>query len=246
MYMRMKKLEPIVQCRNLSKIYKIEDNRIVAVQNVNLDIYKGEFVCIVGTSGSGKSTLLYLLAGIERPTKGQIRIAGMRLDKMTESELVKFRLQKVGFIFQAFNLFPYYSALDNVALPLSLRGVNSFERKRKAAQMLKIVGLSNRAKNRPAQMSGGQQQRVSIARALVTSPEILFADEPTGNLDSHTGEDIIRLMSDETKKQGKTLIMVTHDIEKAKYADRVIKVIDGEVVDIVDNTLEVLNETHEI
>ncbi len=239
-------MEPIVQCRNLSKIYKIEDNRIVAVQNVNLDIYKGEFVCIVGTSGSGKSTLLYLLAGIERPTKGQIRIAGMRLDKMTESELVKFRLQKVGFIFQAFNLFPYYSALDNVALPLSLRGVNSFERKRKAAQMLKIVGLSNRAKNRPAQMSGGQQQRVSIARALVTSPEILFADEPTGNLDSHTGEDIIRLMSDETKKQGKTLIMVTHDIEKAKYADRVIKVIDGEVVDIVDNTLEVLNETHEI
>ena len=225
-------MKPIIQTRNLTKMYSIEQNRIFAVRDVSLDIYEGEFVCIVGTSGSGKSTLLYLLAGIERATKGQILVKQKRLDVMGENELVRFRRDNVGFVFQSFNLMPYFTSLDNIALPLMMRGTSGFARRRAAAKMLKNVGLPDHAQNRPTQLSGGQQQRVSIARALITQPDILFADEPTGNLDSHTGEEILQLLLNETKKRGKTLVMVTHDVEKAKYADRIFHISDGEIVSI--------------
>ena len=229
-------MKPIIQTRNLTKMYSIEQNRIYAVRDVSLDIYEGEFVCIVGTSGSGKSTLLYLLAGIERATKGQILVKQKRLDVMGENELVRFRRDHVGFVFQSFNLMPYFTSLDNIALPLMMRGTSGFARRRAAAKMLKSVGLPDHAQNRPTQLSGGQQQRVSIARALITQPDILFADEPTGNLDSHTGEEILQLLLNETKKRGKTLVMVTHDVEKAKYADRIFHISDGEIVSITGQT----------
>ncbi|MGI6665818.1 MAG: ABC transporter ATP-binding protein [Christensenellaceae bacterium] len=224
---------PVLQCRNLTKIYRVGNNRVVALQDVDLDIYPGEFVCIVGTSGSGKSTLLYLLAGIETPTKGQIRVLDKRIDTMSEGELVKFRLQNVGFIFQSFNLLPYQSALENVAMPLMLKGKTKLERTRMAAAALKQVGLGARFKHKPSQLSGGQQQRVSIARAMVGNPKIIFADEPTGNLDSQNSEEIITLLEEEREKYGTTLIMVTHDIDNAKYADRVIHIKDGEIDEII-------------
>lgn len=230
------KAEPILQCRELTKIYKIEDTVVTALNNVSLDVYPGEFICVLGASGSGKSTLLYLLAGIERPTNGKIREVGQRLDVMNESELVRFRRENVGFIFQSFNLMPNMTALENVALPLTLCGVPTFPRKKAAAQMLKMVGLGKRYKHRPAQLSGGQQQRVSIARALVTKPRILFADEPTGNLDSHTSEEIMHLLRQEVDRSGATLLMVTHDEACARYADRIVRIIDGSITEILDNT----------
>jgi len=231
-------VEPILQCRNLTKKYKIEDNVVVALDSVSLDVYPGEFVCIVGTSGSGKSTLLYLLAGIERPTAGQIREVSKRIDLMTENELVKFRLQNVGFIFQSFNLMPYLSALENVALPLSLSGVASFPRKKEAARMLKTVGLEKRSHHRPAQLSGGQQQRVSIARALIRKPKLLFADEPTGNLDSHTSEEIMQLLQKEIHERNTTLVMVTHDEKNARFADKIVRIMDGKITEVIDRTEE--------
>ncbi len=226
--------KPILQCRNLTRIYKIEDNAVVALDHASLDVYPGEFVCIVGTSGSGKSTFLYLLAGIEKPSEGQILVAGKRIDQMSQSELVRFRLENVGFIFQSFNLMPYDTALQNVAFPLALKGVKKLPRLKKAAAMLKKVGLAQRFKHKPAQLSGGQQQRVSIARALIGSPKILFADEPTGNLDSHTGQEIIELLRQEMKENGATLIMVTHDINNARHADKIVKLMDGKITEIVD------------
>ncbi|MHB1315317.1 MAG: ABC transporter ATP-binding protein [Christensenellales bacterium] len=234
-------MEPILQCRNLTKKYRIEDTVITALDDVSFDVNPGEFICIVGTSGSGKSTLLYLLAGIERPTKGQIREAGKRLDTMSEGELVRFRLKHIGFIFQSYNLMPYLSAMENVALPLALRGVNKFARRKAAAQILKTVGLGQRARHRPAQLSGGQQQRVSIARALIGKPKILFADEPTGNLDSHTSNEIIELLREQSKLWGVTLVMVTHDEKNTKLADKIIKITDGRIAQIIQQT-EVNNE----
>ena len=224
-------MEPILQCRELTKKYKIDDAVVTAIEDVSLDIYPGELVCIVGTSGSGKSTLLYLLAGIERPTKGKIRILSKRIDIMNESELTRFRRDNVGFIFQSFNLLPYMTALDNVALPLMLRGEDSFSRKKKAAQMLKTVGLAKRFKHKPMQLSGGQQQRVSIARAIVAEPKILFADEPTGNLDSNTSREIMELLVKQVRQSGATLIMVTHDTQNEKYADTVIRISDGKILE---------------
>jgi len=225
--------EPILQCRELTKRYKIEDTVVTAVDGVSLDIYPGEFVCIVGASGSGKSTLLYLLAGIERPTQGKIRAAGHRIDLMTEGELTLFRRKNVGFIFQSFHLLPYLSSLDNVALPLMLSGVSRFTRKKRAAQLLKAVGLGKRFRHRPTQLSGGQQQRVSIARALITKPKILFADEPTGNLDSHTSKEILELLAQEVRESGTTLILVTHDPANEAYADTVVRISDGKILEVI-------------
>lgn len=231
-------MEPILQCRELTKKYKIDDAVVTAIEDVSLDIYPGELVCIVGTSGSGKSTLLYLLAGIERPTKGKIRILSKRIDIMNESELTRFRRDNVGFIFQSFNLLPYMTALDNVALPLMLRGEDSFSRKKKAAQMLKTVGLAKRFKHKPMQLSGGQQQRVSIARAIVAEPKILFADEPTGNLDSNTSREIMELLVKQVRQSGATLIMVTHDTQNEKYADTVIRISDGKILEVIKKNEE--------
>ena len=214
------------------------DSIVRALDGVSFEIHKGEFCAIVGTSGSGKSTLLNMLAGLEKPTKGEIVISGSHIEKMKEDELVRFRREHVGFIFQSFHLIGTMNALENVALPLMFRGEPVKERLRKADRMLSLMGLDRHKKHMPNQMSGGQQQRVGVARALVSDPDIIFADEPTGKLDSHTSEQVMRLMRRVVQNQGKTLVMVTHDDHLAEYADRVFHIIDGKIVKIDVNTSE--------
>ncbi len=229
------KKEPVIQVKKLYKIYRVGENKVRALNGVDLTIYRGEFCSIVGTSGSGKSTMLNMLAGLEKPTKGEIVIAGQHLEKMSENELVKFRREHVGFIFQSFNLLGTMDAVENVALPLMFRGVPKKERMEKAHKMLDLVGLSKHKDHRPNEMSGGQQQRVGVARALVLDPEIIFADEPTGNLDSNTSAEVMRLMQKVVRERNQTLVMVTHDNHLASFADRIFHIIDGKIVKIEDN-----------
>ena len=227
--------EPVIQVKNLYKIYRVGENKVRALNGVDLTIYKGEFCSIVGTSGSGKSTMLNMLAGLEKPTKGEIIVGGEHLEKMSENQLVRFRREHVGFIFQSFNLLGTMNAVENVALPLTFRGVPKKERLEKADQMLDLVGLPKHKTHKPNEMSGGQQQRVGVARALVVDPEIIFADEPTGNLDSNTSRDIMNMMQKVVREQKKTLVMVTHDNHLAGFADRIFHIIDGKIVKIEDN-----------
>lgn len=225
-------MKRVISVKNLYKLYKVGDSFVHALNGVSFDIYKGEFCAIVGTSGSGKSTLLNMLAGLERPTRGEVIISGQHMEQMKEDELVRFRRENVGFIFQSFHLIGTMDALENVALPLTFRGVPRKTRLAKAEQMLDMVNLSKHKKHLPNQMSGGQQQRVGVARALVSDPEIIFADEPTGNLDSHTSEDVMKLMQTVVREQNRTLVMVTHDNHLAEYADRIFHIIDGKIVKI--------------
>lgn len=226
----------VVEVEDLYKIYKVGTNKIRALNGVSFKVYEGEFCAIVGTSGSGKSTLLNMLAGLEHPTKGQIAIRGRHIEKLNENQLVTFRREHVGFIFQSFNLMGTMNAIENVALPLSFRGVPKKERMKRAERMIRLVGLEKHKKHRPNQMSGGQQQRVGMARALVLNPDIVFADEPTGNLDSVTSEEMMNLMRNVVNKHRKTLVMVTHDNQLASYADRIIHIKDGRITEIEDNT----------
>ena len=227
--------KPVIQVRNLHKVYSIGKNKVHALNGVSLDIYEGEFCAIVGTSGSGKSTMLNMLAGLEKPTKGEVVINGEHIEKMNENQLVKFRRDHVGFIFQSFNLLQTMTAQENVALPLVFRGTEKKERMKKAGDLLDFVGLPEHKKHKPNEMSGGQQQRVGVARALVVDPEIIFADEPTGNLDSNTSRDIMNMMRKVVREQKKTLVMVTHDNHLAGFADRIFHIIDGKIVKIEDN-----------
>ena len=225
----------VIRVKNLKKTYYIGETSVHALNGVDFSIYKGEFIAIVGTSGSGKSTLLNMLAGLEKPSSGEIIVAGQHIERMTETELVNFRREHVGFIFQSFNLMPTMNSIENVALPLTFRGMKKDKREKLARAALKLVGLTKTMKHRPTQMSGGQQQRVGVARALVLNPEIIFADEPTGNLDSATSEEVMTLMQLVVKEHGMTLIMVTHDNHLATYADRVFRIIDGRIVSIEEN-----------
>lgn len=220
----------LIRTKNLSKYYAVGDETIKALDDVNLEIERGQIVAILGTSGSGKSTLLNMLAGLERPTKGEVQIGKFRIDELTEAQLTKFRQRYAGFIFQAYNLLPTLTALENVAFPLCFRGVDKQTREKKAFEMLKLVGIEKRYKHKPAEMSGGQQQRVGIARALVTDPSIIFADEPTGNLDSHTTQEVMELIRNIVDTRHNTVIMVTHDKSVAEYADIIVNISDGKVV----------------
>ena len=228
--------EPAIQVKNLYKIFRVGNEKVRALNGVDLTIYKGEFCAIVGTSGSGKSTMLNMLAGLEKPTKGEVIVAGEHLEKMNENQLVKFRREHVGFIFQSFNLLGTMNAIENVALPLSFRGVDKKIREAKAVEMLKLVGLPKHMKHRPNEMSGGQQQRVGVARALVLDPEIIFADEPTGNLDSKTSAEVLGLMRKVVTEKNQTMVMVTHDNHLAGFADRIFHIIDGKIVKIEDRS----------
>ena len=203
-----------------------------ALNGVDFSIHRGEFCAIVGASGSGKSTLLNMLAGLEKPTKGEIVIAGEHMEKKSENELVRFRQAHIGFIFQSFNLMSTMNAVENVALPLTFQGMDRKRRQKKAELMLDMVGLKKYKKHRPTQMSGGQQQRVGVARALVVEPEIIFADEPTGNLDSATSREVMELMQKVVREKQQTLIMVTHDNELAAFADRIFHIKDGKIIRI--------------
>lgn len=225
-------MEKVIEVKNLYKLYRVGDEVVRALDGVDFNIYKGEFCAIVGTSGSGKSTLLNMLAGLEKPTKGEVIISGEHIEKKNEEELVKFRRDNVGFIFQSFHLLGTMNAVENVALPLSFRGVPKDVRLKKADKMLDLVNLGKHKKHMPNQMSGGQQQRVGVARALVVEPKIIFADEPTGNLDSHTSEEVMKLMQQVVRQQKKTLVMVTHDNHLATYADRVFHISDGKIIKI--------------
>lgn len=231
--------EPVIQVKELYKIYRMGDTKVYALNGVDFTIYRGEFCAITGPSGSGKSTLLNMLAGLEHPSKGEIVIAGKHIEKLNERQLVTFRRERVGFIFQSYNLISTMDAVENVALPLSFRGVSRSERIRKAKQYLKLVGLEKFMDHMPNQMSGGQQQRVGIARALAVDPQIIFADEPTGNLDSRTTMEVLKLMQTIVRERNQTLVMVTHDNNLATYADRIFKIIDGKIVNIEENHREV-------
>jgi len=228
----MEEKQPIISLRNVVKIYKTKKVRFKALSDISFDIYPNELIAIVGTSGSGKSTLLNLIAGLEKPTAGKIFVKERPVHKMSEDELVDFRLKHVGFIFQKFNLLDTLTTLENAAFPLILRGIAGQERAKAAREILSVLGLREHLEHYPDELSGGQQQRVSIARAIITHPQIIFADEPTGNLDSHTAEQIADILKEIVQQEGATLLLVTHDMEKAKYADRIIRLADGEIVSI--------------
>lgn len=224
--------KPIIQVKNLYKVYKVGNTKVNALNGLDFTIYKGEFCAIVGPSGSGKSTLLNMMAGLEKPSKGQIVIAGNHIEKLSEGKLVSFRKKHVGFIFQSYNLLQTMNAVENVALPLSFRGISKKVRIEKAKEYIKLVGLEKQMKHMANEMSGGQQQRIGIARALAVDPKIIFADEPTGNLDSKTTKEILGLMQKIVKEQNQTLIMVTHDNYIAQFADRQFHIVDGKIFKI--------------
>ncbi len=228
---------PVIQVKNLYKVYRVGESKVYALNGISFEMYKGEFCAIVGTSGSGKSTLLNMLAGLEAPTKGEITIAGQSMNKKNENQLVKFRREHIGFIFQSFNLLSTMSALENVGLPLIFQGIDKESRQKRALKMIDLVGLKDHKNHRPTQLSGGQQQRVGVARALVVNPEIIFADEPTGNLDSNTSSEMMALMREVVTNKKQTLVMVTHDAHIAHYADRIFHIKDGKII-MIENKKE--------
>jgi len=218
----------MIEVNNVSKTYKMGKEVVTALNNITVKINDGEFVAIVGPSGSGKSTLMHLVGGLDTPTSGSIFVDGQDISKFKDKDMAKYRNQTIGFVFQAFNLENTQTALENVMMPLIFAGISSKERKEKARKSLEMVGLGDKVKHKPNEMSGGQRQRVSIARALVNKPQIIFADEPTGNLDSKNGELIMKLLNDLNEK-GYTIIMVTHNEDEAKKAKRIITIKDGEI-----------------
>jgi len=221
--------ENIVTIRNLSKIYQQGDIDVTALNSISLDIASAEFLALMGPSGSGKSTLLHIIAGVDRPTSGECRVQDVDVTRLNESQLADWRNQNVGFIFQTFNLIPVLTAAENVELPLLLTQLSRNQRRKQVATALELVGLSDRAHHLPRQLSGGQEQRVAIARALVTDPKLIVADEPTGNLDSHSAHEILTVMQSLRKDAGKTVIMVTHDPKAAAFGTRQIHLEKGEL-----------------
>ncbi|MFM8357279.1 MAG: ABC transporter ATP-binding protein [Verrucomicrobiota bacterium] len=222
--------EPIVQVDQLHKIYRQGDIDVTALNGVSLEIRPGEFVVLMGPSGSGKSTLLHILAGIDRATRGSVRVQGVDVARLNESELAGWRNRNVGFVFQSFNLIPVLTARENVELPLLLTRLGRRQRQRQVEVALELVGLGDRAHHRPDQLSGGQQQRVAIARALVTDPALVVADEPTGNLDARSAGDILAILQSLAREAGKTVVMVTHVPKAAGYGTRSLHLEKGEIV----------------
>lgn len=218
----------ILKVQNLNKTYGKNENKVEALKNINLSVNKGEFVAIVGTSGSGKSTLLHLLGGLDRPTSGEVVIDGESIYEYKEEKLAIFRRRKIGFIFQFFNLIPVLDVEENIALPALMD--NDKVDKKYLGEIIEILGLNERKNHLPSELSGGQQQRVSIGRALLNKPSIILADEPTGNLDSKNSKEVIELLKFTARKYNQTLILITHDVNIAAMADRVITIQDGEII----------------
>ena len=228
-------MEDLIVLNNVRKVYKMGGEKIIALNDISLSIKKEEFICLLGTSGSGKSTLLNMMAGLEKPTKGEIIIYNQKIHLMSETEVTKFRQKYVGFVFQSYNLIPTLSAMENVSLGLTFQGVPRSKRDKMAKDMLIAVGLGKRLHHKPSEMSGGQQQRVSIARSFVNKPKIVFADEPTGNLDTKTTIEIMDLITGMAYEYKQTLIIVTHDDEISDYVDRVVYLRDGNIEGITEN-----------
>jgi putative ABC transport system ATP-binding protein len=223
--------EPLIVLDDVTRRHKMGERWVDALRGVSLTANPGEFLALVGASGSGKSTLLTMLGGLDRPTSGRVLVQGVDLGKAKEKELTLHRRERVGFIFQRFELLPRLAAWENVATPLMFAGVPAKQRRARAEALLKEVGLEDRMDHLPSQLSGGEQQRVAIARALVANPPLLLADEPTGNLDSVTGEGIMALLQRLNREQGLTLIVVTHDMEVARYAARIVRLKDGQLIE---------------
>jgi putative ABC transport system ATP-binding protein len=219
-----------VRLERVTKVYQQGKTQVNALNGVTLTLPARQFVAVMGASGSGKSTLLHVLAGLARPTSGTVALFDQPISKMTDDQITALRRRQIGLIFQSFNLLPTMSALENAALPLLINGRSMREARQRAAEWLAVVGLSARAAHRPDELSGGQQQRVAIARALIHEAPLLLADEPTGNLDSKTGEDILSLLHALVSEHGRTVVIVTHDVQAASYADRVVLLQDGRVV----------------
>ena len=218
----------ILRAENLSKVYGKGENKVVALDNVSFSVEKGEFVAIVGASGSGKSTLLHLVGGVDRPTKGKVYINGKNIYEMNDDKLAIFRRRQIGLIYQFYNLIPILNVEENITLPLELD--NRKADKKQLKQLLKLLGLEYRKDHLPNELSGGQQQRVSIGRALITNPAIILADEPTGNLDSKSSDEIVALLKKSNKEYNQTIIMITHNMEIAQQADRIIQIEDGKII----------------
>ncbi len=220
----------IIETIDLHKEYKRDEFRVIALQNANLRIHKGEFVALMGPSGSGKSTLLYMIAAIDRPSQGRVRVLDQDLQQLSDKEIAHWRNEHVGFVFQTFNLIPVLTARENVELPLLLTHLSKNERRDHAETALKLVGLEDRMSHYPRQLSGGQEQRVAIARAIVTDPALILADEPTGDLDAHSAQEVLTILSKLNKEQGKTVVMVTHDPHAARYASKIRYLEKGELL----------------
>lgn len=221
---------PVIQLQDVRKEYVVGDSHIHALDGVSLTVTPGEFVCISGRSGSGKSTMLNMLAGLEKPTSGEIVILDKHIENMSEGARIRFRRQYIGFVFQSYNLMPQYTAVENVELPLMLRGVGRRERRRQALAVMEQVGIVSHAEHKPSELSGGQQQRVGIARALITKPPIVFADELTGNLDTKTSAEIMDLLTGLFRESGTTFMLVSHDPDMSQYTDRTIHLLDGKII----------------
>lgn len=221
--------KPVVELRNVWKVYGDGEVKVEALRGVNLKILEGEFIAIMGPSGSGKSTLLNMIGCLDKPTRGKVLIDGVDVSKLDERELAKIRSEKIGFIFQLFNLSPNLTALENVYLAMLFKGVSRKEGLKRAEELLEIVGMKRRMNHYPNQLSGGEMQRVAIARALANNPKIILADEPTGNLDSKSGREVMKVLEGLNKKLGTTLIVVTHDPEVAKFAEKIFIIKDGKI-----------------
>lgn len=224
------KAAPVIRLQDVRKEYVVGDSHIHALDGVSLTVSPGEFVCISGRSGSGKSTMLNMLAGLEKPTSGEIVILDKHIENMSESARIRFRRQYIGFVFQSYNLMPQYTAVENVELPLMLRGIGKRERRKQAIAVMEQVGIVSHAEHKPSELSGGQQQRVGIARALITKPPIVFADELTGNLDTKTSAEIMDLLTGLFRSSGTTFMLVSHDPDMSQYTDRTIHLLDGKII----------------
>lgn len=222
----------IIELQNVSKKYKMGSEEIAALIDIDLTVDKGDFCCLLGTSGSGKSTLLHVMAGLEKPSTGRITINNRHVEKMSEKELATFRQGNIGFVFQSYNLFATLTAVENVEMPLVFRGISPKVRRKQAVELLKLVGLGDRLNHKPSQMSGGQQQRVGIARAFIGKPPVVFADEPTGNLDTKTTSEIMNLITSIARENQQTLVLVTHETEIAEFANKIILIRDGRIENI--------------
>jgi len=223
-------MEPIIKLKDISKNYEMGDTEVKALCNINLSIEQGEFIAIVGPSGSGKSTIMNLIGALDFASKGDIFLDGHNIEHLTESDLAQIRGKKIGFVFQTFNLIPTLTAIENISLPMIFQGFNKEERIEKAEKILEQIKLMHRRDHLPNELSGGERQRVAIGRALANEPEVILADEPTGNLDTKTGLGIMKLFV-EFNKKGKTIILVTHDLDLVKYAKKVLKLRDGKIVE---------------
>ena len=222
--------DPIIKLENIWKVYQLDKVEVVALKGISLEINPGSFVSIMGSSGSGKSTLLNLIGALDVPTKGKIFLKGKDISLLSEDELSQLRGKTIGFVFQEFNLLPHLTALENVTLPMIFQGVPLQERQKRAKELLASVGLENRILHDPSELSGGERQRVAVARAFANDPELVIADEPTGNLDSSTGKKIMEILTNFHKKEGKTIVVVTHDPNIANYSEQIVNIKDGETL----------------